>query len=395
MRVLLVSDWNPLFGGAEAYALWLRDGLRAAGDEARLLTSSVSPRARAVADYVAWATDAVAGKAFLQIANPLAAVKVREVVRSWRPDVALVNMFALYLSPAAIMALGDVPFVLSITDYKPICPTGAKLLPDGSICARPAGRACLESGCLGLSHWLRDQLRYELIRRAVRRARAVLACSRSLQRSLLAEGIVSDVDRLAVPAPRPGLRTLPAPEPRFIFVGRLDAEKGVETVFSAFARLRKRVPHARLRILGRGPLRASLEAMADRLGQSAAISFLGWCEPSEVEEEMARAWTVVVPSRWAEPLGFVAIEAMVRGVPALVSDHGGLAETVEHGVSGLRVSPGDVSAFAAAMEDVATGRMFPTHRLDPRVTARIAAEYDIDGHVRRMRERFFAIRGFR
>jgi len=393
MRILLMTDWNPLSGGSEIYASTLRSGFRRAGDDARLLTSSVSAEARRVADDVAWASESPLAKAALQLGNPFAGAKVRETVRRFRPDVALVNMFALYLSPTALTALGGVPLVLMVSDYKLICPTGAKLLPDASLCARPAGRACLEQGCLGTAHWLRDQLRYRLLRRAARRARQILACSRSVQRALGDAGIDSEVETLPVEEPSPRFRSQPSHEPLFVFVGRLDREKGADVLLHAFTRLRERVPDARLRIVGRGPLLTILEALADRLNQSGAISFVGWRDPAGVEEEIAAAWAVVVPSRWAEPFGLVAVEGMVRGVPAIVTDNGVLAETVENGVSGLHIRPDDVPALAAALEKVATATAFPTHRLDPEVVARIRAEHDLARHVRRLRARFEALRG--
>jgi glycosyltransferase involved in cell wall biosynthesis len=390
MRILLMTDWNPLSGGSEAYARTLRAGFRRAGDDVCLLTSSVSREARDVADEVAWASDSAWGKAVLQIANPFAAAKVRDVVRRFRPDAALVNMFALYLSPSALTALGDVPFVLLISDYKLICPTGAKLLPDGTICRRPAGRACLEEHCLGRAHWLRDQLRYRRMRDAARKAARILVCSRILQRALQDEGIEGELEFLPVEAPAPGVRQ-PGATPLFVFVGRLDREKGIETLIEAFSRLAVRVDDARLRIVGRGPLRATLEGLTSRLGVSSAVTFAGWRAPPEVEEELASAWALVAPSRWREPFGLVAVEAMVRGVPAIVTGHGGFGETVEHGVSGLHVPPDDVEALAAAMEDVATGAVFASHRLAPDVVHRLRRTYDVMGHVERLRARFNAL----
>jgi glycosyltransferase involved in cell wall biosynthesis len=388
MRILLMTDWNPLSGGSEVYARTLREGFREAGDEVRLLTSGASVEARGIADDVAWASDSAIAKAFLQIGNPFASAKVRDVVRRFRPDVVFVNMFALYLSPSALTALKGTPFVLLVSDYKLICPTGAKLLPDGAICTRPAGDACLEERCLGAAHWLRDQVRYRVMHDAVREASQVLVCSRFLRRALREEGIEGEVEPLPVAAPRTGFTALPDPAPSFLFLGRLDREKGVDTLVEAFARLRSRVGDVTLRIVGRGPLRAKLEALVRELRVADAVTFVGWCEPRDVEAELARAWAIVAPSRWAEPFGLVAVEAMVRGVPAIVSAHGGFAETVEHGVSGLHVPPDDPRALAAAMEEVASGAAFPGHRLDPQIVDRIRRAYDTPGHVRRLRERF-------
>lgn len=387
-----MTDWNPAWGGAERYVSLLRDGLRAAGHEVVLLASSVSADARRDADRTAWASDARAWKSILQIANPWAARDVRAVVREFRPDVALVNMFALYLSPSAVFALGDVPMALLVTDYKIVCPTGAKLLPGGALCGRPAGRACLDAGCLSATHWARDQVRYARIRRAVERAGLILSCGTSLQQTLAADGIRSEVEWLPVEPPAKPASS-PASEPRFAFVGRLDAEKGLDTLLMAFALLRRRIPQARLRIVGRGPQREGLEAMADRLGQSEAIAFTGWLEAKAVAAEMTRSWAVIAPSRWAEPQGLVAAEALVLGVPVIVTDHGGLAEQVEPDVGGLHVSPDDVSALAKAMERVARGEVFPTHRLDGDVVARSRTRFDPVAHVGRMLERLARLAG--
>jgi len=216
-----------------------------------------------------------------------------------------------------------------------------------------------------------------------------------LQRALPDAGIDSDVEPLPVEDRSPGFRSQPAREPLFVFVGRLDPEKGVDVLLRAFTLLRERASSARLRIVGRGPLRASLEALAGRLSLSGAVSFAGWRDPAGVEEELAPAWAAVVPSRWAEPFGLVAVEAMVRGVPAIVTHHGGLAETVEHGVSGLHVPPENVAALAKALDAVATATTFPTHRLEPHVVDRIRARHAMTLHVRRLRERFEAVRGAR
>src|SRR5205814_674004 len=105
VRVLLVTDWTANEGGIETYVARVSDALRDLGHEVRLLTSSISAAARARADYVAPATDNPVAQTFLQIANPLAAKRTRAAVSEFRPDVALVNTFEKYLSPAVFQAL--------------------------------------------------------------------------------------------------------------------------------------------------------------------------------------------------------------------------------------------------------------------------------------------------
>ena len=203
MKILLIEDWNPLQGGAEAYIIQLKNALIEMGDEVQLLTANVSTQARELADHLAPAFDHVLAKSLLQIGNPFAATVVRKAVQSFRPQVALVNMFALYLSPSAIFALGDIPYVLLISDYKCICPLGHRLLPDNSVCHHPVGIACLRSGCLSPPHWLRDQLRYRRMDEVTRRAAAIVSTSDSLRGSLAQQGIASRRVSLVSSAPDP------------------------------------------------------------------------------------------------------------------------------------------------------------------------------------------------
>jgi len=386
MRVLLVGDWNRGRGGAEAHILALRDGLRAAGDAVRLLTSSAGTSGDGTAEYVAYGSERAAAQVFLQIANPSAIACVRRAVREFRPDVTLVNMFAHHLSPAVLFALDGAPIVLLVSDYKCVCPVGSKLLPDGSICAVPAGLVCWRSGCVNAAHWLRDQPRYALIRAGLRRVARVVACSAWVRDELARNGIHAEV--LLLPGPRgPGARfeRRPAPEPLFLFVGRLDREKGVELLLRAFARVRRRFASARLRIAGQGPLRGHLEGIARALGVTDAVEFCGWLSPDEVEQRLSDAWALVVPSLWAEPLGLVAVEAVTRGVPVVASARGGLAEIVEDGVSGVLFPNNDEDALVERLSSIASRARFHEQVLPVEAVRRAADTFGLERHITRMR----------
>jgi hypothetical protein len=139
MRVLLVTDWMRHAGGAERYVEQARDGLLAAGDEVRLLTASTGTAGDGRADYVAWATESLPLQSVVQIANPLAFTTAAAARRRFAPDVVFAAMFANHLSPAIFAAFAGVPTVLVATDFKLVCPTFAKTLPDGSTCASPPG----------------------------------------------------------------------------------------------------------------------------------------------------------------------------------------------------------------------------------------------------------------
>ena len=377
-------DWNRGRGGAEAHALRLRDGLLAAGDEVRLLVSSVGSAGDGHADYIAHGTESRAALSLLQIANPHAIATVRRAVAEFRPDVVWINMFALQLSPTAIIALGSIPKVLLVSDYKIICPLNHKLLPGGAICSVPAGVNCLRNGCVNLPHWIRDQPRYALIRRAVHACQAVITCSQWVTDQLAANGIPSRPILLPVPPPPAEFRRDPSSTPSLLFVGRLDREKGVHLLLRAFARIATDLPLARLRIAGQGPERHSLEQLAHQLAIAGRVDFLGWCEPHELEPEFARAWALVAPSTWAEPLGLVAVEALVRGVPAIVPDQGGLAEIITHRESGWHFHSNGEDSLAVALRAACTAPL----TLHPGVVQAAGRRFRLESHIDALRQVF-------
>jgi glycosyltransferase involved in cell wall biosynthesis len=388
VRVLIVTDWNRGSGGAEAYISWFRDGLREAGDEVRLLTSSAGSAADGTADYVAFGTETIAAQAFLQIHNPFAVRAIRKALREFSPDVVFVNMFAHHLSPAILEELKGRAVVMSVSDFKVICPIGSRLRPDATICTVKAGAVCRTSHCVSTAHWIRDLPRYARIRSGLRHVTRVVACSEWVRRELAASGIESSCIYLPVPAPSEAYERRPASTPHFLFCGRLDVEKGADLLLRAFAAVRSRHNNAVLRIAGRGPEQQRLQQIVVELGLDENVQQLGWLSPSDIERELSQAWALVAPSLWAEPLGLVALEAIVRGVPVIATASGGFAETVEEKISGALVPNGDVDRLAEQMILIANRESFPTLELDREVTDRIANRHSISLHVALMREVF-------
>jgi len=379
MRVLLVTDWPEAGGGVETYVMQIARGLREAGDDVRLLTSSVGG-GPAQADYVAFGSRNRALQSVLQIANPAAGAAVRRAIDSFKPDAAHVSMFEMHLSPSVLSALRGVPTVLNIAYYKPVCPNGLKLLPDDSRCTARQGTVCWRGGCTPLAHWLRDRVRYARIGREVASVASVVTCSDWLQRELRAAGIESAWSPWPVEPPGATFLRSPTADPLFVFTGRLAREKGVATLLRAIALVRDRGVVARLRVVGDGPERPALDRLTGKLGIQDLVEFTGWVPLSEVEAHLSGAWALVAPSTWAEPLGLTALEAIVRGIPVVASAAGGFAETVEPGVSGLLFPNGDAEALSRCLVDIATGHALVNGV--PRATAEaLMARHHPDAHL--------------
>ncbi|MBA4189049.1 MAG: hypothetical protein C0467_13710 [Planctomycetaceae bacterium] len=144
-----------------------------------------------------------------------------------------------------------------------------------------------------------------------------------------------------------------APEPVFLFVGRLVSIKGVDIAIRGFAAARRRGLTHRFRVVGDGPYRSSLEQLAADEGVADAVEFLGVRRGTELARLYQSAAALLFPSQWEEPFGIVMAEAMGCGCPVIASGHGSCPEVV--GETGLLVNPpGDPAAWSNAMLQLAT-----------------------------------------
>ncbi len=140
--------------------------------------------------------------------------------------------------------------------------------------------------------------------------------------------------------------------PLVTYAGRLVYEKGVQHLLAAVPQLRDRHPGLRVVIAGDGPYRAELEAMAGD-----EVTFAGFLGGHDLTALMGASDCYVVPSIY-EPFGMVALEAAAAGTPVAVADTGGLAEIVDHGLTGVKFPSQDPSALAASVSAVLGDREY-------------------------------------
>jgi glycogen(starch) synthase len=169
--------------------------------------------------------------------------------------------------------------------------------------------------------------------------------------------------------------------PLLLYAGRLEYEKGVQTVLQALPRLRRRHRGVRLVIAGVGTHEDELRSMATSLRVGRAVDFLGFMSPEDLAVLAAAADCAVVPSLY-EPFGMVALECAAAGTPLVVADTGGLREFVAPGVTGLRFPPGNPAALADAVTRL-LGDQVLSQRLVRDARGLLARDYTWDAIAQR------------
>jgi glycosyltransferase involved in cell wall biosynthesis len=125
-------------------------------------------------------------------------------------------------------------------------------------------------------------------------------------------------------------------------VGRIERQKGIDVLLAALSRL----PGVPMRIVGDGSARTELEALADRLGVSERVTWVGWSRDIAAE---LRSIDVYVQASRFEGFPLAILEAMLAELPVVASDVGSVSEVVESGATGALVPAEDPDALARAI----------------------------------------------
>jgi len=130
-----------------------------------------------------------------------------------------------------------------------------------------------------------------------------------------------------------------------LFSGRLVYEKGIQNLIAAMPKILNGYHDAKLIIAGKGGMIDELRGQVNYLGIQNKVYFTGYLDHKTLCKMYKCADVSVFPSTY-EPFGIVALEAMLAGVPVVVSDVGGLNEIVEHGINGMKSYAGNPNSLA-------------------------------------------------
>jgi glycosyltransferase involved in cell wall biosynthesis len=278
---------------------------------------------------------------------------------------------------AGVLDEGVAPVKLfTLHEYWLVCPTHMLFKYGRDVCRRPWCVACT------IVHRRPPQLwRYSgLLQRATRGIGTFIAPSRFVRDKHRQLGFEHPIAVLpyftahsAAPARSPGWP--PASEPYFLFVGRLERLKGLQTLIPIFRRYTK----ACLLVAGRGSYEKTLREMA---AGTPSIVFLGHQSGERLRQLYANAIALIVPSVWYEVFGIVILEAFAQRTPALVRNIGAMPEIVTDTGGGV-VYDSDAELVTAMDRLLAEPAVRTTlgHRGHEAVRTRWSAAAHVDGYL--------------
>lgn len=171
-----------------------------------------------------------------------------------------------------------------------------------------------------------------------------------------------------------------------ITVGQLAPAKGQHIMLEAVSLLRHRGRPVRLRLVGDGAMRRSLEEQAQRLGVEADVVFAGFRNNAQLAD-LYREADVFVMSSFAEGLPVAMMEAMAMGLPCIASRITGIPELVADGETGVLVTPSDAAELAAAVERLRNDRAL-RQRMGDAGRRKVELEYNSETNTARLAQIF-------
>ncbi|MBN2104188.1 glycosyltransferase family 4 protein [bacterium] len=371
MKILMINKFFFIKGGAERYFFELKEILESKGHTvipfsmkhpgnkqsayANFFVENIDFNPVSLKDKVITGLRSV----FRILYSRQSQKRLKRLIQDTHPDIAHLHMIDHQISPSILPVLNKagIPVVQTVHTYKHVCPTYRLYhMQRGEICEKCINGAyynALIEKChrgsffatlilvveMYLHRWLRLYEKYV----------DLLIPPSHFMGSMLERGgfCASKIHHLfytiQIDQFPYGLST----ESYFVFYGRLSEEKGLMTLLKAM----QRISIGRLKIIGEGSMRHSLEVFVNHHLQDRVV-FTGALEGRKLKETVARSQFVVVPSEWYENSPLVIYESFAMGKPVIGAKIGGIPELIEHEVTGLLFTAGDVQALGASIQSL-------------------------------------------
>ena len=362
MRILQINNFETIGGGSDRVYQLTTQLLLNKGHEVATLScgdKSFSPSKYTVLlkrnGYFRDNPLATVRNIFTFIYRPEAARALDELVATFRPDVIHLHIFYGQLSSSILCRLRvhNIPTVMTVHEYRMLCPVSTLFTQPLGVCERCAGshyhfavrhRCNRDSVAASLLSALECSIRDHLFNYTEHIDHFLMVSRFCLDKHvqyLPAIAAKSSVLYNFVETTNGG--GIPSAQRYFLYCGRLSTEKGLMLLCEAFTHR----PNSVLKIAGDGPL---AEELHKRFSAYRNICFLGKLETEALQARIREAWFTIAPSEWYENNPMSILESFAQGTPVLGARIGGIPELVLADQTGLLFEPSDPQSLNRALD---------------------------------------------
>jgi len=374
LKILILSDYAYIKGGAEKVAIVTATGLAEKGHEV-IYFSAVGPVCKQLLNSPIKDIVCLNQKDILDNPNKLNAMisgiynrkavkRLKELFSTWIPDVVHIHSMSKALSWAPINTVHSykIPIVYTLHNYGRICPNlGIYNYKTEKNCDlyKPGNMVkCLLTNCdkrnylQKLWRWGRFCIINRNIFKVDKKISGFIAVSNFIEKVIKENlNLVKPIKVISNPIEkleRNNYVNEKATENinQLLYVGRLSREKGIDLLLEAIKEV-----DTKLVIIGDGELLQYCKTVSKKLGKN-KVKILGYQNKDVITREMKKSLALVLPSRCMEPAPLVLGEAAINMLPSVVANHGGLAEFINDKVNGLYFKAGDVNSLENALNKI-------------------------------------------
>jgi glycosyltransferase involved in cell wall biosynthesis len=319
--------------------------------------------------------------------SPEARRRIDRLITETKPDLAHAHNIYHQLSPSILGVLkkAGIPTVLTFHDGKPLC-ANMLFLRDGQVCERCAGRwfhhavinRCVKGSYASSLVCSIEETVHRWSGVYERNVDLFISPSYFLKDKLTQYGRFR-ADQIEV---LPNYADTKSISPNYeagsygLFIGKIEAHKGVRTLLNASLGIRD----FGMKFAGRGPLLDECSEAADKTGAQ-EIRFLGFQVGNDLIQLLRDCRFVVLPAEWYENCPMVILEAFAAGKPVIASRIGGIPELIEHDRDGLLFEPGNTDELASCMRRLIDNPELAVN-MGRSARAKVEANYSIESYMR-------------
>ncbi len=367
MKILFLNNFSYLRGGSERVFFEEMDLLRSHGHSVAIFSRTNPNNVQSEYDRyfppdMETEKPTISLKAFRIVKELIYSGEIKQglkkVIDEFKPDMAHAhNVYGRVTTSALdVLAGKGIPVVMTLHDYKLVCPS-YRFMYDDRICEDCKGgrffmavrNRCHKGSVAASAVYAFESYFNEWLKKYRKNVRFFISPSHFLKDKFVEFGWPKErIKYMSNFINVSEFSAEYAPGDYILFLGRLSKEKGVGTLVNAFmATEGLKMP---LVIAGDGPSRTFLEEVASA---DKRIRFVGHLSGETLARTTQKAAVVVVPSEWYENAPMSILEAFSYGKPVIGATIGGIPEMIEHGVNGFLFNPGDANSLKRALEQFA------------------------------------------